>query len=155
MSKCCYIHFKPVYEYDTTCARVRPYANENDKSRAIFINGQKITKVNHAKFLGVVIDEKLSWDDHIQYLIKKLRSIIGALCRIRHSIPVGLYKKIYGALFESHLTYGITVWGVALKDKPIDKLFITQKHCVRILFGDYEAYMNKLSTCARTRPYAR
>ena len=85
--------------------------------------------------------------------MKLCLKIVFKLCLLTHAIPVGLYKKIYGALFESHLTYGITVWGVALKDKPNDKLFITQKHCVRILFGDYEAYMNKLSTCARTRPY--
>ena len=155
MSKCCYIHFKPAHESDTTCARVRPYANENDKSRAIFINNQKICQVQHTKFLGVVIDEKLSWADHIRYLIKKLRSISGALCRIRHSVPVELYTKIYASLFESHLTYGISVWGVALRNKANDKLFITQKHCVRILFGDYKAYMNKMSTCARTRPYGQ
>ena len=153
MSKCCYIHFKPTIESDATCARVRPYADENDKTRAIFINNQKICKVQHTKFLGVVIDEKLSWADHISYLIKKLRSISGALCRIRHSVPVELYTKIYVSLFESHLAYGISVWGVALKNKANDKLFITQKHCIRILFGDYNAYMNKLSTCARTRPY--
>ena len=153
MSKCCYIHFKPTHEFDATCARVRPYANENDKSRSIFINGQKINKVRYTKFLGVVIDEKLSWEDHISYLIKKLRSISGALCRIRHSVPVELYKRIYESLFESHLAYGISVWGVALKNKANDKLFITQKHCIRILFGNYEAYVNKLSTCARTRQY--
>ena len=142
---------------NSTCniqiSRYNKNSNENDKSRSIFINGQKITKVRYTKFLGVVIDEKLSWEDHICYLIKKLRSISGALCRIRHSVPVELYKKIYASLFESHLTYGISVWGVALKNKANDKLFITQKHCIRILFGDYEAYMNKLSTCARTRPY--
>ena len=57
--------------------------------------------------------------------------------------------------FSNPILHPITVWGVALKDKPNAKLFITQKHCVRILFGDYEAYMNKLSTCARTRPYGR
>ena len=153
MSKCCYIHFEPNKEYDETCARVRPYANENDKSRAIFINGQKISKVNHTKFLGVIIDDKLCWGPHIDYLVKKLRSIIGALCRIRHSVPAELYQKIYSALFESHLAYGISVWGVALKNKSSDKLFVTQKHCIRILFGDLEAYFNKLSTCARARPY--
>ena len=153
MSKCCYIHFEPRHQYDETCARARPYADENDKSRAIFINGRKITKVNNTKFLGVVIDDKLCWGPHIDYLSKKLRSIIGAFCRIRHSVPAELYQKIYSALFESHLAYGISVWGVALLNKSSDKLFVTQKHCIRILFGDLEAYFNKLSTCARARPY--
>ena len=68
-------------------------------------------------------------------------------------MPAELYQKIYSALFESHLAYGISVWGVALKNKSSDKLFVTQKHCIRILFGDLEAYFNKLSTCARARPY--
>jgi len=153
MSKCCYIHFKPNFESDETCARVRPFAHENDKSKAIFINDRKIVKVSSTKFLGVVIDEKLSWIPHIQYLTKKIRSITGAICRIRRSIPSDLYLKLYSALFESHLSYGISVWGVALKDQTNDRLFIAQKHCIRILFGDLDAYLEKQSTCARVRPY--
>ena len=120
MSKCCYIHFLPAYESDETCARVRPYANEYDKSQGIFINGHKIIKVSNTKFLGVVIDEKLSWGPHIEYLRKKLRSTTGALNRIKHSVPGEHYQKIYSALLESHLAYGISVWGSALKDQPND-----------------------------------
>jgi len=155
MSKCCYIHFEPRYEFDETCARVRPYADENDKSRAIFINGIKISKVSNTKFLGIVIDEQLNWAAHIEYLRKKIRSIIGALCRIRHSVPADLYLTLYNSLFESHLTYGISVWGVAIKNQSDDKLFVAQKHCVRILFGDLDAYLDKQSTCARTRPFGQ
>ena len=155
MSKCCFIHFKPQFEFDETCARVRPFAKEDDKSRAIFINGKKICKVSSTKFLGIVIDEQLNWTAHIEYLRKKIRSIIGALCRIRHSVPSDLYLKIYNSLFESHLTYGISVWGVAIKNQSDDKLFIAQKHCIRILFGDLNAYLDKQSTCARSRPFGQ
>ena len=153
MSKCCYIHFKPNFESDETCARVRPFAYENDKTRAIFINGIQISKVTSTKFLGVVIDEELNWGPHLQYLIKKVRSITGAICRIKKSIPADLYLKLYNALFESHLSYGISVWGVAIKEKSDDKLFIAQKHCIRILFGDLDTYLDKQSTCARARPF--
>ena len=86
MSKCCYIHFKPASEYDDTCARTRPFANLLDESRSIFINGKVITKVKDTKFLGVVIDSKLNWIAHMQYIRKKLRSMTGAICRIRKSI---------------------------------------------------------------------
>ena len=68
-------------------------------------------------------------------------------------MPPDLYMKIYNALFESHLSYGISVWGAAIKNKTNDKLFIVQKHCIRILFGDLDAYLEKQSTCARARPY--
>ena len=43
--------------------------------------------------------------------------------------------------------------GVAIKEKSDDKLFIAQKHCVRILFGDLDTYLDKQSTCARARPF--
>ena len=155
MSKCSYIHFKPRFESDQTCARVRPYANEHDKSRSIFIQGKKIDQVTSTKFLGIVIDEKLNWTAHIQYLAKKIRSLTGALCRIRHSIPPELHLSLYNSLFESHLSYGISVWGVAIKDNSNDKLFIGQKHCIRVLFGDLNAFLEKQSTCARARPYPR
>ena len=68
-------------------------------------------------------------------------------------MPPDLYMKIYNALFESHLSYGISVWGAAIKNKTNDKLFIIQKHCIRILFGDLDAYLEKQATCARARPY--
>ena len=153
MSKCCYMHFKPKFEFDTTCARTRPFTNALDTSRCILINGKVITKVKSTKFLGIIIDDKLNWEPHVTHLKKKLRSMTGAICRIRHSMPSDLYIKLYNALFESHLSYGISVWGVALKNRPNDSLFVTQKHCVRILFGDLASYLEKQSTCARARPY--
>ena len=63
-----------------------------------------------------------------------------------------MHKSIYHTLFESHLSYGITVWGgiSAVKLRP---LFLAQKHCIRILFGDREAYLEKFRTSARARPY--
>ena len=154
MSKCCFMHFKPKrLESDETCARVRAYTLGNSKSNTLFVDGNPITRVSETKFLGVVMDDELSWAPHINYLVKKLRSTIGALCRIRKNIPTSLYRTIYSALFESHLSYGITAWGGTLKNRPDEKLFITQKHCVRILFGNLEAYLNKFATCARARPF--
>ena len=155
MDKCCFMHFKPTTDLDTTCARARPFAHSFDPSRAIFINGKKVKKVVSTKFLGVFLDEKLDWSAHLTYLTKKLRSVSGAICRIRKSIPVEYYKTIYTALFESHLSFGISVWGVALKQNGNDKILITQKHATRVLFGDLDAYLDKLSTCARAREYGK
>ena len=53
-------------------------------------------------------------------------------------------------LFESHLTFAISVWG-SVASHRLDALFIAQKKCLRILFGDTEAYNDKFRTCARTR----
>ena len=55
-------------------------------------------------------------------------------------------------MFESHLAYGITVWGGVSKNKLMP-LFRAQKQCLRILFGDKDAYLDKFKTCARSRPF--
>ena len=55
-------------------------------------------------------------------------------------------------LFESHLTYGISVWGGTSNNK-LSPIFKIQKRCMRILFGNKEAYLDKFKTCSRARPF--
>ena len=63
-----------------------------------------------------------------------------------------LIQKLVGhTLFESHLSYAISVWG-GVSETKINPLFIAQKHRIRILFGDKEKYLEKHRTAARTRP---
>ena len=59
-------------------------------------------------------------------LNKKLRSAAALLSKVRHWIPEEHYLKMYHALFESHLTYGISVWG-GVSDSKLNKIFIVQK----------------------------
>ena len=44
---------------------------------------------------------------------------------------------------------------MALKQNGSDKIFTTQKHTIRVLFGDLDAYLDKLSTCARVREFGK
>ena len=66
------------------------------------------------------------------FIKKKLNKCIGAIKRIKSNIPKSQYKSLYHSLFESHLIYGITVWGGAY---PLDDFFTIQKRCIRMLFG--------------------
>ncbi len=137
--KCCYMHFKPKTEI-----------NENNNNEPVMINNNEIEEVTETKFLGVIIDNELTWSSHIKYLIKKLKCNTGMLNRIKNCVPSHLHKTLYHTLFESHLSYGINVWGNAAKNL-MDSLFTIQKHCIRILFGDKEAYLEKFKTCVRAR----
>ncbi len=143
LSKTCYMHFSPKGSKtkDTSC----------QDEVGIFLNGDEVEKVSEAKFLGVIIDDKLSWDAHIKSLIKKLKCANGQINRIAKFLPNELHKTLYQTLFESHLTYGISVWGGVSKQK-LAKVFNAQKHCLRILFGDKEGYLDKFKTSVRTRP---
>ena len=135
-----YIHFKP--------------KNGNtipDNNYKLILCGKTIKQVKETKFLGIIIDEKLSWVPHVDYLVNKLKSCTGIINRIRDSIPASMHKSIYHTLFESHLSYGITVWGGISKSK-LSPLNTIQKKCIRILFGDKSTYLNKFNTCAKSRP---
>ena len=125
--------------------------NELEEDFTLLINETPIKEVTQTKFFGVIIDNKLTWVPHIKQLVTKLRSCIGRIHRIKNLIPQNLHKDIYHTLFESHLTFGISVWG-GVSMNTLAPLFTTQKKCVRLLFGDNEAYSDKFKTCVRTRP---
>ena len=144
LKKCFYMYFVPS---NKNIDNVQDDLN-------LMLNNVVIEKVSETKFLGVIIDDKLSWGPHIKNLATKLRSCTGRICRIRNFVPQDLRMEIYHTLFESHLTFGISVWGGVSSNK-LKPLFITQKKCIRILFGDNEAYNDKFKTCARTRPYGK
>ena len=116
------------------------------------INGQKLSQVQSTKFLGVIIDDKLSWDNHVSHLENKLKNSLVIIKRIMKYIPKTQYINIYNSLFLSHLSYGISAWG-GIPHYKLEKLFVIQKRCIRLLFGKQlsfdhgEYYM----TCARSR----
>ena len=110
MSKCCFIDFKPD-------KNVIP-----DSNLRLKINNMVIKQVNEARFL----DENLNWKSHIHKLSKKLSCSAGILNLIKDSIPEDHYKSLYFTLFESHLSYGITVWG-GVSNNKLDLLFKLQK----------------------------
>ena len=136
MSKCCYMYFK-------NSKRVKN--QESDENFILQINDVPLKHVQSTRFLGIIIDDKLSWQHHIDYLVNKLNCQAGILNKIKNYIPKTHHKEIYYTLFESHLSYCISVWGGVGKNK-LNPLFVIQKKCIRILFGDKDKYLNKLKT---------
>ena len=111
------------------------------------INGLPLERVESTKFLGVTIDKNLNWEEHRAKLSKKLATCSGILNRIKDNIPQELHKDLYHTLFESHLTYGITVWG-GVSEAKLEPLFKAQKKCIPIMFEDRDAYLDKFKTSA-------
>ena len=75
-------------------------ANEDDT--ILTIEGTIIKQVTATKFLGVTIDDKLSWKPHIENINKKLKSLCRRIYRIKIALPEHIYKQLYHTLFESH-----------------------------------------------------
>ena len=149
LSKSVYMLFRPG-RY-SSCARARPYDNE----KCLHLSGIKLTQVEQVRFLGVIIDNELSWEPHLEKLNAKLASSIAVIKRIMKFIPRSEYKKLYDSLFKSHLSYCISSWG-GVSPYRLSKLFSLQKRCVRLLFGAKPNFdrTEYFSTCARARTYA-
>ena len=153
MGKCCYMYFRPskIEQNESySCARIRPITEH----LTLYLNGCKIPQVSKTKFLGVIIDDKLSWEDHISHIENKLKSCLVVMKRVVPYVPKTQYNNIYHSLFLSHLTYGISAWGGVPKYK-LNKIFSIQKRCIRLLFGVQFSYDHSeyYETCARVRTY--
>ena len=82
---------------------------------------KKIIHANHVKFLGVLLDETLSWRSHLIKLSRKLARSVAIFYKLRLYVPLDILISIYYALFYPFLTYGIEVWGATCENliKPI------------------------------------
>ena len=74
------------------------------------INSTPIKIVKEVKYLGIIVDNKLTFGPHIAHLESKLSRAIGILSKLKHFLPSPLLLKLYYALFHSNLLYGLLVW---------------------------------------------
>jgi len=132
LTKCNFMYFKPNASRTMNSIIGPSYFTETPD---LVLNGHPIKQVSETKFLGVIIDENLTWRPQIDSVSRKLSSCIGALYRIQDSVPKALHKQLYHSLFESHMTYCISVWG-GQSFNALSKLFTIQKRCVRMLFSN-------------------
>src|SRR6267154_1451177 len=83
----------------------------------LLLDGRSIERIHVVKYLGVFIDDKLEWSDHINYIIKKVSSLSGILSRHKASPPIKCKKNIYFALIHSSIIYCIEAEGNVTKSK--------------------------------------
>ena len=85
----------------------------------IMIDGGEIRRIKSVKYLGM-IDDKLTWEQHIELISEKMVHNIGILKRIRNFIPQESLLLLYYTLIEPYLRYCSIFWGQcreSLKDR--------------------------------------
>ena len=94
------------------------------KQFRIFINDTPLEQCDKYKYLGVIIDKKLSWKSHIEYISTKVSKACGALAKLRHCLDTNVLIEIYHALIHSYVRYGILAWDTATETtiKPLQTL---------------------------------
>ena len=82
------------------------------------------------KFVGHVLDDRLSWEGHIEHITKKMASANFGINSSKSFLPLNIRKMLYYSLFESHLNFGNMLWGCA-KQTLLRKVETMQKKCIR------------------------
>lgn len=102
-----------------------------------------VEKVNNVKYLGVIIDNYLKWDQHIQILTKRVRRTFYKLLRLRTILNFKTLLNVYYALIQSMLGYCILIWGGAHKSH-LNKLMVAQKSALKIILKKKRRYPSHL-----------
>ena len=95
---------------------------------SLTIAGNPIEQVNEFNFLGITLDQNITWKPHITKTAIKIARVIGVLNKLKHIFPQHILLTIYNSLIQPHLIYGLYLWGLNCK-----RLKILQKKAVRIL----------------------
>ena len=104
------------------------------------IHGVNVERVYATKFLGVIVDSKLTWKPHVEYICKMLSKCAGTRRKLHRSSLITLY---YTFAYQ-YFIYCNHVWGNNYAS-PLEKIKIIQKRLVRtIICSHYRAHTEPL-----------
>ena len=104
------------------------------------INNIEIERVENFNFLGLSINENLSWKSHIDKIALKISKSSGVINRLKHFLPVDILRTIYCSTVQSNLTYSLLAWGY-----DCSRIVKSQKQVIRnICCQKYNAHTEPL-----------
>ena len=126
---------KLIINLTKTQSMIFSYKRGNPKF-TVNLKNSIIEEQQTTSFLGVIIDNKLTWKAHIAHLCSKISKGIAILRLLRPSFPKHILKMIYMSLIHSYLNYCNLIWGSA-ENTISNPLFILQKKAIRIVDKAY------------------
>ena len=121
------------------CEFLRVTIKANPIPMSYYIQNEKIKEVPHAKYLGVTIDQHLTWNEHIRQITAKANNVKSFLQRNLKSCPVNIKVTCYQSMVRSILDYASTIWS-PYTQKNIQTLESVQRRSARLVFNDCSPY---------------
>ena len=103
------------------------------KNLQITLGNERIPQVKSTKFLGMWIDDSLSWNEHVTKVILKLKSRLNLLKMGKNLLSKHALRVLYFAQIHSVMTYGIVMWGSLASQADLNKIQKIQDTCVHII----------------------
>ena len=83
----------------------------NPASFKVTLNNHNISPEDNLKYLGVLLDNKLSWKPHVQKVKTQLSRACGILSKLKHYTLPPVLKVVYNSLIHPYLNYSVLNWG--------------------------------------------
>ena len=101
----------------------------------ITMNNTKLERVENTKLLGVIINNKLTWGDHVDYICAKVTKRIYFIRLLKRAgISRHDMLQVYYSIIRSVLEYACEIWHPGLNKKQTEQLEYIQKRVIRIVF---------------------
>ena len=121
----------------------KPRIKKFDFDLKFKLNGKRIYSTKSVKYLGIKIDEVLTWNEHINDIAIKLSPANAMVYKVRVFVNTKVLKSIYCAIVDRHLNYANKVWGQ--NKNSLNLLFLLLKKSLRIIsFECRNAHSNTL-----------
>lgn len=135
-SKTKVIHVRSNY-FSNVAQHIRIVAHSHDcLHKAVPVsnncNCDQLEQVTHYKYLGLIVDEKFNWSQHIEFISTKLRAMLAKFAILKYKVPFPVLVNLYNAIAESLISYGITSYGKTFKTY-LDKIYILQLKILKLI----------------------
>ena len=117
----------------TNCILFKPKNSDCNTEFSLTIGSDSIDLVCETKFLGMIIDENLSWAKHAKSIINKNSSGIYMINLVRNILPSKQKCMLYMSLVNSNLIYGLLLWGPMTQASDVKTLLKQQKKSIRAI----------------------
>jgi hypothetical protein len=85
------------------------FGNTETPDLNIKFGDDSLNFVPKVKYLGVLIDQRLNFSEHVDFIVKKFSAIVGILFKLRNVLPPSVRKIIYFSLIHSHISYACEI----------------------------------------------
>ena len=98
--------------------------------RQVVIENNVLEQVDNTKFLGVYIDQHLTWETHVNFITTKISKSVGLLYKAKNYLPSKSLLTLYYALFYPYLTYCNLIWA-STNVTNLQRIYLQQKRAER------------------------
>ena len=120
-----------------SCALVAVnYTKQQPHKSSYILHGQKLEQVSKAKYLGVELNQKLTWKDHVQNITKRGNRTSAFMYRNLKGRPQKVITHCYKGIVRPIMEYASPIWDPSFQNLQ-DELEFVQRRSARRIFGDF------------------